>query len=164
MSVRKRALVAIGVLTLGTLAGCSSSSSGTTSSTSTAPAKVAKATNTWVSKWKPTLVSAYGPAQQAFLTAIEGGGIADVRTAAQAVLTANTALTAAITNAGPPPAPARGAAAKLLKGLGTEATLINEVLRTCTAPNDQCQAGVTAFAQNNSKQIVPFLTALGATR
>jgi hypothetical protein len=167
MSVRTRTRLAIGVVALATFAGCSSSSSNSSSSSgrtsSTSTTTVAKATKSWVDTWKPTLVSAYGPAQRTFLTAIQGSAIADVRTAALSVSAANTSLRAAITKAGPPPASARAAATNLSKGLGTEGALVNEVLRTCTAPNEQCRAAVTAFAQNNSKQIVPPLTALGAT-
>lgn len=163
--MRKLAVVVTGAVMLATFAGCSSSSSSSkgTASTSSTPT-AGKPASAWVERWKPTLVNDYGTAQQRFLVAIESGGVADIRTAAQTVLTANAALTTAITGAGPPPASDRAAAARLGKGLGTEVVLINEVLKTCTAASQECQAGVTAFANNNSKQIVPALTALGATR
>jgi len=160
--LRRLAVGAVAVVALGGLAGCSGSSSGTASSTTTTT--VPKHESAWVKQWKPVLTNTYSPAQQTFLTAIQGGLVADVQSAGQKVVAANTALTAAITSAGPPPAADATASAKLVKGLSTELLLVNEVLRTCTSGTQECQAAVTAYGENNSKQIVPAFTGLGAMR
>ncbi len=51
-----------------------------------------------------------------------------------------------------------------MQGLGTELLLVKEVLRTCTGASQECQAAVTAYGENNQKQIVPGFTGLGAMR
>lgn len=163
--MRKVALVAVGAAALLALAGCSGSSgSSSAKPSSTTTTTVSKRESAWTKRWKPVLTTTYGPAQQAFLSAIQGGLVADVQSAGQKVVAANTALSTAITSAGPPPAADAAASAKLVKGLGTELLLVNEVLRTCTAASQECQAAVTAYGENNSKQIVPAFTGLGAMR
>jgi hypothetical protein len=157
--------VAIGALAVGVLAGCSGSSgsSGSSNDASTSSSTVPEATAAWVGKWKPTLISDYGPAQRAFLAAIEGGQVAGVQTTARTVTTANARLSTAIVDAGPPPPAATADVRRLLEGLSSEATLVAAVSETCTGSDGRCQSAVTAFAKNNSKQIVPALTGLGAT-
>jgi hypothetical protein len=144
------------------LVGCSGSSGSSGSGSSTTSASTApKHESAWVKQWQPVLTGAYASAQQAFLGAIQGGEAAEVQAAGQKVAVASAAFKQAVANAGPPPATDATAAAKLVRGLETEGTIVAEVLRTCTGPSDQCQAAVTAYGDNNSKQIVPALTALG---
>jgi hypothetical protein len=167
-----RRLGALGValvafVSIGAIAGCSGSSGSDSSGSKgagTTTTTVPKQESAWTKQWKPVLTNTYGPAQQAFLTAIQGGLVADVQSAGQKVVDANTALTTAITNAGPPPAADAAASARLVKGLGTELLLVKEVLRTCTSSSQECQAAVTAYGENNQKQIVPGFTGLGAMR
>ena len=156
--------LAVAFVALAALAGCSGSSGSSGSKASTTSTTVPKQESAWTKQWKPVLTKTYGPAQQAFLTAIQGGLVADVQSTGQKVVAANTALTAAITQAGPPPAGDAAAGAKLVQGLGTELLLVREVLRTCTAASQECQAAVTAYGENNQKQIVPGFTGLGAMR
>ncbi len=163
--MRTRAVGAVALVGLGVIAGCSSSSSSSSGkASSTTTTTVPKHESAWTKQWKPTLTNSYGPAQQAFLSAIQGGLVADVQSAGQKVVAANAALTAAITSAGSPPAADAKASAELVKGLSTELLLVKEVLRTCTAASQECQAAVTAYGENNSKQIVPAFTGLGAMR
>ncbi len=158
--MRRLAAVLVGVVALGSFVGCTSSSSSKSSGTSTTVKP--KAASPWVGTWRPKLLSDYGPAQQAFLTAIQGGKVADVQTAAQKVATANNVLRTAIGGAGSAPKSDQAAAAKLVKGLNDESALIGEVVKVCTGTNEKCQAAVTAYAENNTKQIIPAFTALGA--
>jgi hypothetical protein len=163
--VRKVAAVLAVLVAVGATAGCSGSSdssTGTASSTTTTTKP--KVESAWTKQWKPVLTNTYGPAQQSFLTAIQGGLVADVQSAGQKVVSANRALTTAITNAGPPPAADAAASTQLVKGLGTELLLVTEVLKQCTASSAQCQAAVTAYGENNQQQIVPGFTGLGAMR
>lgn len=164
--IRRAPLVASGTVALLAvvgLGGCNGSSGSSSSSgegsttTSTAP----KQASAWVKQWRAALVGAYATAQQAFLAAIQGGEAAEVQAAGKQVADANAALRVAITGAGTPPASDAKAAARLLAGLGTEASVVAEVLRTCTGPSEQCQAAVTEYGDNNSQQVVPALTALG---
>jgi len=165
--IRRSTLAASGTVALlaaVALGGCngssgSSPSSGgsSTTTTSTAP----KPASAWVKQWRTALVGTYATAQQGFLAAIQGGETAEVQAAGKKVADANAALRSAITGAGAPPAGDAKAAAKLLAGLGTEAAVVAEVLRTCTGASEQCQAAVTEYGNNNSQQIVPALTALG---
>ncbi|MGZ4756598.1 MAG: hypothetical protein ACXWA9_16945 [Acidimicrobiia bacterium] len=160
--MRKLAAVAVGAVMLLAFAGCDSSSSssgkasGSTTSTAATPASA------WVEKWKPTLVTQYGPAQAALLSAIQSGVVADVQSAGKAVVNANAALSTAITNAGPPPAEQAAEAGALMLGLAKELTLVQSVLRTCTGTDNTCQAAVTAYGENNKSTIVPAFTALKA--
>lgn len=154
------AVTLVAVLALGACSGSSGSSPSSaddSTTTSTAP----KQASAWVKQWRAALVGTYATAQQAFLAAIQGGETAEVQAAGHKVADANAALRAAITGAGAPPATDAKAAAKLLAGLGTEASVVAEVLRTCTGASEQCQAAVTEYGDNNSQQIVPALTALG---
>jgi hypothetical protein len=164
--IRRAPLLAVASVAVVVLAGCSGSSGASsggssggssTTSTSTAP----KRESAWVKQWQPVLTGAYATAQQAFLGAIQGGEAAEVLSAGQKVAVASAAFRQAVANAGPPPTTDASAAAKLVHGLETEGTIVAEVLRTCTAASDQCQAAVTAYGTNNSQQIVPALTALG---
>jgi hypothetical protein len=163
--IRKLAVSLVAVVAVGAPAGCSGSSdsSGAKASSTTTTTKPHHE-SAWTKQWKPVLTNTYGPAQQAFLTAIQGGLVADVQSAGQKVVSANAALTTAIKNAGPPPAADATASAQLVKGLDTELLLVTEVLKQCTASSAQCQAAVTAYGENNQKQIVPGFTGLGAMR
>ncbi len=153
----------VALLAVAALGGCNGSSGSSPSSgessttTSTAP----KPVSAWAKQWRAALVGTYATAQQAFLAAIQGGEIAEVQTAGKKVADANAALRLAIAGAGAPPAADAKAVAKLLAGLGTEASVVAEVLRTCTGTSEQCQAAVTEYGDNNSQQIVPALSALG---
>jgi hypothetical protein len=160
VTMRRFAAVLVGIAALGSFAGCSSSSSSNASDTSTTVK--AKAPSAWVGLWRSKLLSDYGPSQQAFLTAIQGGKVADVQTAAQKVAAGNVVLRTAIAAAGPAPKADQAAAAKLVKGLTTESSLISEVVKVCTGTNEKCQAAVTAYAENNTKKIIPAFTGLGA--
>jgi hypothetical protein len=171
VSVRVRTLMAVAVLVAIAglvFAGCSSSSDtrgkSDKKSAKTTTTTTADPASAWVKAWKPVLVSDYGPAQQPFIDAIKSGKVAAVRTAGQAVLTANADMTTAIKAAGPAPADQAAAATQLLEGLAQEQTIVQAVVASCTGSNPQCQNVVSAYAENNKNSIIPNLTALQAMR
>lgn len=155
-----------GMLTFGSVAGCSDGTSEPASTSSTrAGANDANPSETateWLAKWETSLSSDYGPAQKAFLAAIKTAQPAAVKAAAQGVLDANGRLGAAIDAAGPPPKSETADVQKLKRALAKEATVLGTVLQTCTDPNQACQDAVTSYAKNNVRQIIPALTAIGA--
>jgi hypothetical protein len=164
--VRRAATVATGLVhALVALGACSSGSSGDatdgkdagrTTSTTAAPS----AQELWVAKWRGTVAEQYGPAQQAFLAAVQAGQVPAVRAAVVRMLDANQALLDAVAAAGDAPADARQAAARLELALHAERKLLDEIQQACTGRNDACQTAVTQYGDNNSKQVVPAFVAL----
>jgi hypothetical protein len=159
VTVRRAAAVAT-VLLLA-LGGCSSGSSdgkgaGSSSTTTATPS----AQELWVAKWRGILAQQYGPAQQAFLTAVQGGQVDQVQAAVAKLLAANQALLDGIATAGDAPAAAREAAARLHLALDAEQKLLHQIQQACTGRNAACQTAVTQYGDNNSKQVVPAFVAL----
>jgi hypothetical protein len=126
-------------------------------STTTAPPS---ARELWVAKWRGTLAQQYGPAQQEFLAAVQGGRVDAVQAAVTKLIAANQALRDTLAAAGDPPADASEAAARLRLALDAEQELLAEIQRACTNRNAACQAAVTQYGDNNSKQVVPAFVAL----
>lgn len=169
MTRRHLALVAAGIVCVGLWSGCSSSGSdsskGSTTTTSTGKTTTtsdSKGPSDWVKQWDIKLVTDYGPAQEAFLSAVQTAKTADVQAAIGKVQAANEVLTAAIRAAGPPPASDAAAAAQLLEGLAAEASLVPFIEGTCIGTDPKCQTLVTQYADNNKDVIVTALTALRA--
>lgn len=166
MTVRRAVASAVlAVMLLVALGACSSGSSdassgkkgrGGTTTTTAAPT----AQELWVAKWRGTLAQQYGPAQQAFLAAVQGAQVKAVQDATTKMLAANRALLAAIAAAGTPPAEAAEAASRLQLSLTAEQKLLQQIQQVCTGKNDACQPAVTQYADNNSKQVVPAFVAL----
>lgn len=159
MTVRRAAVVATALLLA--LGACSSGSSdgkdaGRTSTTTAAPS----AQELWVAKWRGTLAQQYGPAQQAFLAAVQGGEVAPVQAAVAKLIAANQAMLDAVAGAGAAPAEAAQAAGRLQLALTAEQKLLHEIQQTCTGQSAACQAAVTQYGDNNTKQVVPAFVAL----
>jgi hypothetical protein len=130
-----------------------------TSSTSTTTVAVTPLER-WVARWRGVLATEYGPAQQAFLAAVQEAQVVAVQEAATKLLAANQGLQDAVRDAGPPPAEATEGSAQLVAGLAAERTLLEEIHRVCTGEDDACQQAVTSYGDNNSEQIVPAFVAL----
>lgn len=120
-----------------------------------------QAVEAWVAKWRGTVATQYGPAQEAFLAAVQGAKVVDVQVAAGQLGTATQAVLDAIRAAGEAPAERRDAADRLETALETERALIEEIQRVCTGKDTSCQKLVTQYGDNNSNEIVPALVALG---
>jgi hypothetical protein len=158
--------LAVATLVLG-LGACSSGSDDSTKSSSSSRAGSTRSTKPagpleqWVARWRGVVATEYGPAQQEFLAAVQGGEVAKVQAAATTLLTANEKLLAAVRGAGPPPAGGEAPAGRLQVALTREQQLLEEIQRVCTGPDTgKCQPAVTGYGDNNSKQIVPALVAL----
>jgi hypothetical protein len=164
VTARRTACIA-GTLLLA-LGACSSSSddstasSTTTESGATTTSTVVTALEQWVAQWRGIVATEYGPAQEEFLRAVQGGEVAEVQTAAAKLLAANQALLAAVRRAGAPPPDGEAPAGRLQVALVAEHQLVQEVQRVCTGTNGECQTAVTKYGDNNSQQIVPALVAL----
>ena len=163
----RRAVTAVATALLLALGACSSgsddsakSSTATTKSGSTTSSVPVTPLEQWVAQWRGVVATDYGPAQQEFLAAVQGGKVAEVQAAATKLLAANQKLLAAMRGAGAPPADGEAPAGRLQVALTAEQQLIQEIQRVCTGSNDQCQPAVTQYGDNNSKQIVPALVAL----
>jgi hypothetical protein len=169
MSTRRGITIHVAIVATGlvfALGACSSSSDGSTGQTSTtAPSSTTASTavtplEQWVAQWRGVVATEYGPAQQEFLAAVQGGKVAEVQTAAANLLAANQALLAAVRSAGVPPPEGEAPAGRLQVALVAEQQLVQEVQRVCTGTDGECQTAVTKYGDNNSKQIVPALVAL----
>jgi hypothetical protein len=161
VKLRRSGVLALAALAVALVAGCSSSGG---SDAGTPTTTVPKATAAWVAKWKDKLVTDYAPAQEAFLAAIQSARVADVQAAAQKVKAANETLGLAIQAAGDPPKTARVKEVRLLSGLSTEHSLVDEILARCTGADPKCQQFVTQYGKNNRDTIVPALDGLGAAQ
>jgi hypothetical protein len=126
------------------------------STTTTAP----PAQELWVAKWRGTVAQRYGPAQQAFLAAVQGGQVAEVQAGVAKLLAADQALLDAVAAAGAAPPDATAAAARLQLALHAEQELLREIQQVCTGKDNTCQTAVDQYADNNSKQVVPAFVAL----
>jgi hypothetical protein len=167
VTARRAATAAVVTALLLALGACSSGSDDSTksatstsrsgSTTSSAPVTPLEQ---WVAQWRGVVATEYGPAQQEFLAAVQGGKVAEVQAAATKLLAANQTLLAAVRGSGAPPADGEAPAGRLQVALTAEQQLIQEIQRVCTGSSDQCQPAVTQYGDNNSQQIVPALVAL----
>jgi hypothetical protein len=172
VTARVRAAFATGMVTVIAMAGCSGSSSDprakrstastTTTRGTTTTTTAAKGPSSWVQQWDSVLVTDYGPAQEAFLRAVQTARVADVQAAILAVKAANEKLGMAITAAGDPPPSDAAARAKLQTGLADEYSLIPMIQTACIGKDPKCQTLVTRYLDNNKDTIVPALTELRA--
>jgi hypothetical protein len=167
--VTVRRAAALATVLLLALGACSSGSSdgndagkGAGKDAAGTPTTTAKASaqELWVAKWRGTLAQRYGPAQQAFLAAVQGGQVAEVQAAVTKLLAANQALLDAVAAAGAAPPETMPAAARLQLALHAEQKLLTQIQRVCTGQNGECQTAVTQYGDNNSKQVVPAFVAL----
>ena len=167
MTSRRAAGAAVATALVLALGACSSgsddsakSATPTSRSGSTTSSQPVTPLEQWVARWRGVVATNYGPAQEEFLAAVQGGKVAEVQAAATKLLAANQALLASVRGAGAPPADGEAPAGRLQVALTAEQQLLQEIQRVCTGPNDQCQPAVTQYGDNNSKQIVPALVAL----
>jgi hypothetical protein len=159
---RAAALATVLLLALGACSSGSSDGKGAGKDAAGTPTTTAKASaqELWVAKWRGTLAQQYGPAQQAFLAAVQGGQVAEVQAAVTKLLAANQALLDAVAAAGAAPPETMPAAARLQLALHAEQKLLTQIQRVCTGQNGECQTAVTQYGDNNSKQVVPAFVAL----
>jgi hypothetical protein len=168
VTARRRAVIATAATVILTLSACSSSTGSSDSSKSsdtsrdTATTTGSAPASEWVAAWRPSLGNDYGPAQQAFLAAVQGARVVEVQAATQRLLAGNTALRAAINDAGAPPGSDREAATRLKRALAREHKLAEEIQRVCTGTNPRCEEVVSSYVDNNSEQVIPALVALRA--
>lgn len=162
MTHRVRVLVASGLVVIA-LAACSGSSSDTRSTrSSTSTTASATGASEWVQQWDSVLVTDYGPAQEAFLAAVQTARVADVQEAILEVKAASEQLSSAITAAGNPPRSDSLGLTKLQVGLAYEYSLVPLIQSACTGTDPKCQTLVTMYLDNNRDKIVPALTELRA--
>ncbi len=171
VTARVRAVLVAAMVTVIAVAGCSSSSSdkrakrspaSTTTTKPTTTTNASKGPSPWVQQWDSVLVTDYGPAQEAFLRAVQTARVADVQAAILTVKAANEKLGMAITAAGDPPPSDSLGSTKLRTGLATEHSLIPLIQSVCSGTDPKCQALVTMYLDNNKDAIVPALTELRA--